>query len=466
LGLAIPLAVRVLGEVVRQVIVTAIVLGTACGIYWAASAAAVAAGPDVGPLFHLAAVILPVLLLIPALSSLRDAVDHILFRRTLRRQAELRTALAGLSPELGIADCCRRAMDDFVRVMQLRGAGILLERDGTAIVSGQLDMAPLQRVWPRGAAADGLPAGLFSGGVFRELPAELQQALIESEVVGATPISSTRRRWGYGFVTTNMLNASFSPDEVRAVEALAGQFALILDAAELLERTRAVERSLAHSEKLAAIGELAARVAHEIRNPVTAARSLAQLMAGDPGSEHNAEHAELILAELERVERQVQALLRFARREEFSFEPVDLGEVARSALEPLRARLAASGVAVETDIAAGVVARADREKIRQVVLNLLDNAADAVGESSEKRLALAVRGDDGAAVLEVRDSGPGVPADVLPRLFEPFFSLKTHGTGLGLAIVKRTVEAHGGRVEAHPDGRTGMVLRVELPAAS
>jgi signal transduction histidine kinase len=190
-------------------------------------------------------------------------------------------------------------------------------------------------------------------------------------------------------------------------------------------------------------------------------------MVRDPSSPHAAEHAELILAELGRVERQVQALLRFARREEFSFEEaVDVGDVARSALEPLRARLEANGVAVTTDIAAGVVARADREKLRQVVANLLDNAADAVGASADKRVALAVHGAPGAAVLEVRDSGPGVPADALPRLFEPFFSLKTTGTGLGLAIVKRTVEAHGGRVEACAAAGAGLLMRVELPAGA
>jgi signal transduction histidine kinase len=374
-------------------------------------------------------------------------------------------ALNRLSPELGIIECCRRGMEEFVRIMQLRGAGVLLEPDGTAISAGQIDLTPLQRVWPRGPAAAHLPTAVFAGGIFRELPNELQQALIDAEIVGVTPIVSPRRHWGCGFVTTGVLRASFTPEEIEAVQALAGQFALVLDAAELLERAVTVERSLAHSEKLAAVGELAARVAHEIRNPVTAARSLAQLMVSDPGSPHAAEHAELILAELGRVERQVQALLRFARREEFSFEPVDIGQVAHSALEPLRARLEASGVAVTTDIDAGVVARADREKLRQVVMNLLDNAADAVGGAEEKRVVLAVHGANGAVVLEVRDSGPGVPADALPRLFEPFFSLKTTGTGLGLAIVKRTVEAHGGRVEARAAVGRGLLLRVELPAA-
>jgi signal transduction histidine kinase len=357
-------------------------------------------------------------------------------------------------------------MDEFVRIMELRGAGVLLEADGTALTAGAIDVEPLQRVWPRGTEADALPTAVFAGGVFRELPLPLQQALIDAEVVGVMPLVSPRRRWGYAFITTDFLRASFTHEEIEAAQALAGQFALVLDAAELLERAVTVERSLAHSEKLAAVGEMAARVAHEIRNPVTAARSLAQLMVRDPSSPHAAEHAELILAELGRVERQVQALLRFARREEFSFEPVDLGELVRSALEPLRARLEANGVAVEVDIDAGVVARGDREKLRQVVMNLLDNAADAVGGSDDKRVALAVHGMNGAAVLEVRDSGPGVPVEALPRLFEPFFSLKTTGTGLGLAIVKRTVEAHGGRVEARAAAGAGLSLRVELPVAA
>jgi signal transduction histidine kinase len=133
------------------------------------------------------------------------------------------------------------------------------------------------------------------GGVFRELPNELQEALVEAEVVGVTPIVSPRRRWGCGFITTGVLRASFTADEIEAAQALAGQFALLLDAAELLERARSVERSLAHSEKLAAIGELAARVAHEIRNPVTAARSLAQQLVRAPHSPMNVEHAGLIL---------------------------------------------------------------------------------------------------------------------------------------------------------------------------
>src|SRR2546430_1835379 len=209
----------------------------------------------------------------------------------------------------------------------------------------------------------------------------------------------------------------------------------------------------------------AARIAHDIRNPVTAARSLAQQLGREPGSLFAAEHT-VILVELERVERLVAALLRFARREDLRFEAVDVGELARDALEMLRPRFEAGGIGVDLELRAGVVARADREKLRQVLVNLLDNAIDALGEvAAPRRLVLGVGGENGTASVRVEDSGPGVPAEALPRLFEPFFSLKARGTGLGLAIAKRTVDAHGGRIHAAPGPGAGMTFSIELPLA-
>src|SRR5205823_1387866 len=134
--------------------------------------------------------------------------------------------------------------------------------------------------------------------------------LTEADVVAIIPVVSPRRLWGHVLVRTDLLGASFSDEDDQALDAVADQLALLLDGAELLARTRAVERSLAHAEQLAAIGELAARIAHEIRNPITAARSLAQQLVQEEsafGEEHR-----LILAELERVEKQVAALLRVA----------------------------------------------------------------------------------------------------------------------------------------------------------
>ncbi len=267
------------------------------------------------------------------------------------------------------------------------------------------------------------------------------------------------------FIRTGLLGATYNDEDMQAVDAFADQLALVLDGAELLARAVAVERSLAHSEKLAAIGELSARIVHDIRNPVAAARSIAQQLGREPGAPFAAEHG-LILTELERVERQVAALLRFARREEYRFEAVDLSELTRGTVEALRARLEGAGIELALEVTEGVTARADREKMRHVLVNLIENAIDALGETAgARRLALSVAGANGVATLRVTDSGPGVPADVLPHLFEPFFSLKATGTGLGLAIARRTVEAHGGRIEARSAAGTGMTLAVELPGA-
>jgi signal transduction histidine kinase len=207
-------------------------------------------------------------------------------------------------------------------------------------------------------------------------------------------------------------------------------------------------------------------VAHEIRNPVTAARSLAQQLARAPISPLDAEHAALIVEELERVERQVRDLLRFARRDELRLEAVDVPALLEAVVAQLRARLEAARVQVTLAADPDGVARGDREKLRQVVINLIENAVDALGERpGSRRIALSVAQENGHVRLRVADDGPGVaPADV-PHLFEPFFSTKEHGTGLGLAIVRRTIEAHGGRIEASAAAEGGLAMTIELPAA-
>jgi signal transduction histidine kinase len=183
----------------------------------------------------------------------------------------------------------------------------------------------------------------------------------------------------------------------------------------------------------------------------------------EPGSPFGAEHG-VILTELGRVERQVTALLRFARRDELQFAPVDLGALARTTVESFRPRLEAAAIGIELEAPEGIVARADHEKIRQVLVNLIDNALDVLADAPQPRhLTVNVGSANGTASLRVTDSGPGVSADALPHLFEPFFSLKPSGTGLGLAIAKRTVDAHGGRIAATSPSGAGMTFQIELP---
>jgi signal transduction histidine kinase len=465
LAFAAPFAVVMLGEVVESLVVIGVMLCAVWLLYFHVPAlAAGMPGPELRLLVQLAGAGALALVLVPGRSWLHAVVHRLLFRHGARSAQELTAFLHTLSPELGVLECCRRALDEVLRVMRPRGAAILLSRGRGVAVAGTFPLEPIERVWS-GAAENALPRRAF--GVYALRDPSLREALVAADADLVVPVMSPRQLWGHLFVSEGLFaHVTQAERHVEALEAFASQLALVLDGAELLARALGVERSLAHAEKLAAVGELAARVAHEIRNPVTAARSLAQQLCDEPGAPFPAEHA-LILGELERVERQVAALLRFARRDDFHFEPVALTPLVRDTLDSFRPRLEAAGIVVRVEAPDGITARADREKLRQVLVNLVENALDALGDGVPTRhLGVRVASTDGQATIEVADSGSGVPAEALAHLFEPFFSLKPHGTGLGLAIAKRTIDAHGGRIAAASSASAGMRITVMLPLAS
>jgi signal transduction histidine kinase len=463
LATAAPFAVPLLGEILRLLVVAvSLIAATDLFYHHVPALAAGIADPELRNVVELSGALALVLALVPGRAVLVSVIDRLFFRHSHRCREELLAILHDLPPDLGVVECCRRALAAVMDVMQPRGAAILLAGDRDAMVEGAFTFAPLVSVWPRGAGLDRLPARAF--GLYGIRDGELRQALAEADADLVVPISSPRRRWGHLFVSEGLLaHVTQEEQHVETLEEFGAQLARVLDAAELLARTVVVERSLAHAEKLAAIGELTARIAHEIRNPVAAARSLAQQLASEPAAPFGAEH-ELILTELDRVERQVADLLRFARRDELRLEPVDVGTLARETVQQCRPRLEAAGIIVNLALQENVHARVDREKLRQVLLNLIENSIDALAtRPSARRLAVEVTSADGSATLRISDNGPGVTPDALPHLFEPFFSLKPTGTGLGLAIARRTVEAHGGRIAARVLAGAGMTLDVELP---
>jgi len=212
------------------------------------------------------------------------------------------------------------------------------------------------------------------------------------------------------------------------------------------------ERQELESVHAHSMEELSARVAHEIRNPITAAKSLVQQMEEVPGAPENVEYARVALEELSRVERSVSHLLRFARDEELRMGVVRLADVVDSALETFRDRLVRSRIELEREIDGHGEIRGDAEKLRRVVINLVSNAIDAIDNSRPDggRIAVGV-GENLAGTevwLRVADDGPGLDAEALRKIWSPFYTSKANGTGLGLAIVRKLVEAHGGVIEA------------------
>jgi len=233
-----------------------------------------------------------------------------------------------------------------------------------------------------------------------------------------------------------------------------------------IEQAVVSERMIGEGRHNRSLEELAGAVAHEIRNPIAAAKSLVQQISEDPASPDNAEYARVAVEELDRVERAVAHLLRFARDEELAPRPMLLTDAVSSALDTLRERIAEARVVIEREMDTEGALRGDPEQLRRVVINLVHNAVDALAAAPEPRVIKIGVGENlaGSEVwLRVRDNGPGIPADRLGSVFRPFASTKASGTGLGLPVSKKIVEAHGGTIEVRSTPGDGTEFVVVLP---
>ena len=233
----------------------------------------------------------------------------------------------------------------------------------------------------------------------------------------------------------------------------------------IVEREVRREKAVLQSEKQASIDELSSTIAHEIRNPIAAAKSLLQQMGEDPGSVENVEYANVAVNELERVEKSISHLLKYAKEEDYDFKLVNLAGVLDSALTQMRAKLDAAKVSVARNYIGGPTISADADKLRQVFTNIIDNAIDALALVAEnRRLEVFIEnGRPGIATVRVRDNGNGISPQLADKVFNPFFTTKDHGTGLGMAISKKIVEAHEGTIALASRTGQGTELRVELP---
>ena len=211
------------------------------------------------------------------------------------------------------------------------------------------------------------------------------------------------------------------------------------------------ERQSLAGEHAHTLEQLSASIAHEIRNPITAAKSLVQQMGENPQASDNVEYAQVALGELERVERSISHLLRFARDEAMRTTNVSMADVIDSALETFRERAERVGVEIVRRVDSEGWLVGDPEQLRRVVINLVGNAIDALeGSVIDKPRVEVELGENLAGTevwLRVRDNGEGIDAETLDKIFHPFFTSKKSGTGLGLSITKKLVEAHGGQIE-------------------
>lgn len=230
---------------------------------------------------------------------------------------------------------------------------------------------------------------------------------------------------------------------------------------------RRMEKEVAKSRHLGAIGSLAAGVAHEIRNPLSSIKGFAVYFKGRlAGNPEDEETADIMIAETERLNRVISQLIEFARPMELKKEPAALGELARQTLLLVAAEAKNKSVELEVQAARNLPpALVDPDKIKQVLLNIYLNALAAMPQGGKLTVSFAAEYD--FLDMIVSDTGEGIAEENLPRIYDPYFTSKPAGTGLGLAVVQKIMEAHGGnvRIESKVKAGTTVTLRFLLAAA-
>ncbi len=256
--------------------------------------------------------------------------------------------------------------------------------------------------------------------------------------------------------------------------------AVVADGRDITERRHAEEQGrqhlqqLAHVGRISAMGQMASAIAHEINQPLTAVRTYAQacqrLLAAGESPATLAQTLERVAVQAERAAQIVHRLRGFMAREDVRTVPVDPNLLATAVVDLCRAEAAQRGVQLQLRLQPGLPAvHVDAIQIEQVVLNLAHNGIEAIHQCGceERVLAVQTQARDGEVWITVRDSGPGVPDDLAPRIFDAFFTTKRGGMGVGLAISRSIAEAHSGRLwlDAAPSAR-GACFHLALPLAA
>lgn len=229
-----------------------------------------------------------------------------------------------------------------------------------------------------------------------------------------------------------------------------------------------IEEQLRRAERLSALGELSAVLAHEIRNPLGSIKGTAEILRDDfrPG-DRKYEFLEILIQEADRLNRVVEDFLGLARPLPVERESCEILAELTDIVALVSGEAASRGVKLDLKQAELPPIKGDREKLRQVFLNLILNGIQATGRGGSLSInaAYLAPGEGNAAAIELSfaDTGEGMEPAVLGRIFEPFFTTKSGGTGLGLAIAQKIIESHGGRIEVESRAGQGTTFRVRLP---
>jgi two-component system sensor histidine kinase HydH len=227
-------------------------------------------------------------------------------------------------------------------------------------------------------------------------------------------------------------------------------------------REEQYRREMVRRERMAHLGELGAVLAHEIRNPLAGIKGYAQLLQERLRGSDMSEGLDMIVTETLRLEELVNALMSYSRQELPPGEPVDISVLLAYCCSLVRPEAENCGVVLHEDVPEGLVVLGSRNRLEQLILNVLNNGLQAMSNGGDLRVE--ARRERDQVLLSVTDTGPGIPPGERERIFDPFFTTRPRGTGLGLAVCRKIAEEHGGRITAGGEFGNGAVFSVTLPA--
>ncbi|NVJ22955.1 GAF domain-containing protein [Myxococcus sp. AM011] len=432
------------------------------------------------------------ILLDPLRTKVEEMVVRIFFRERFALLDALGMLRARMANVIDISELARLVLETLHETGRVTHASVYLlaeDRPGYRLLDsrGPLPVSFLDTAAARGllfAVASGQKAVLLENVERRGATMRLQTvegrryrdelkrlndtraALVQMKAGITVPLVGNDRVIGFLNLWDERVPEAYASDEIALILEVAEKLATVLENSKLYEKIR--ER-----DRLAALGEMAAGLAHEIRNPLGAIKGAAQCLDPMRLPGEDGEFLEVIVEEVNRLNGVVTAFLDYARPMKQSFGPTDLNEVVTRTMRLIQNDVPANvQLAVELDL---LLPRADgdAEQLKQVLINLVQNAVQAL-DTREGRITVRTEKPErfgefrnaGGEVLEVRvsDTGPGIPTDQQPHIFVPFFTTKQKGTGLGLAICQRIVKNHGGSISVQSKASEGTTFIIRLPA--